>query len=337
MTNKIITCNAGSSNTKLAVFEAESLKQIEDLQTYNESEIIKWLSAIGKEKILAIGHRVVHGGDKFTAPVIITPETIKELEDFITLAPLHQPAALELISEAIKLYPDVPQIACFDTAFHHTITPLEKHFALPTEYYDCGIKRYGFHGLSYEYIASVLPEHLGDKAASRVIIAHLGSGSSMCALKNLKSMATTMGFSTLDGLMMGTRSGTLDVGVILHLQQHKNMSLDQINKLLYKNSGLLGVSGISSDMRELLASDKQKAGLAVELYCYLAAKQLSALLPAIGGIDALVFTGGIGEHALPIRDKICSHLKWLGNFPVYVIPTNEELIIASSCKKLLGT
>ncbi len=335
MTSVIITCNAGSSNTKLALFEVGSLARTANLQTHNEAETMAWLCSVGQEKIAAIGHRVVHGGDKFTQPTIITPEILRELEKFIPLAPLHQPAALKLITEVATLYPNIPQIACFDTAFHHTMPEIEKRFAVPTNYYADGIKRYGFHGLSYEYIASALPEHLGEKATGRVIVAHLGNGSSMCAIKNGKSVASTMGFSTLDGLMMGTRCGALDAGVILHLLQHRKMSVDEVTKLLYKNSGLLGVSGISADMRELLASDKKEAHEAVDLYCYLAAKQFSSLLPAIGGIDALVFTGGIGEHAEPIRQKILSHLKWLGDFPIYVIPTNEELVIAESCKELL--
>jgi len=359
MTNLIITCNAGSSNTKLALFEVANLNKIENLQTHNESETIAWLESRTCQPALAkgagaknsesdcsprssvkhgmtriIGHRVVHGGGKFTQPTLITPEIISELEKFIPLAPLHQPAALKLIAETTKLYPDIPQIACFDTAFHHTIPEIEKRLPLPQNYYADGIKRYGFHGLSYKYIASVLPEHLGDKANGRVIVAHLGNGSSMCAMKNLQSMASTMGFSTLDGLMMGTRCGSLDVGVILHLMQHKKMNVDDVSKLLYNNSGLLGVSGISNDMRELLASDKPEASVAIELYCYLAAKQLASLLPAIDGIDALVFTGGIGEHAEPVRQKICSHLKWLGDFPIYVIPTNEELVIAKACQEI---
>ncbi len=355
MTNLIITCNSGSSNTKLAVFEMNchprengdlnidgreipayaGMTKKEAYTNYNEAETINWLSNIPKENISAIGHRVVHGGDKFISPVTITPKVMKELEEFIPLAPLHQPVALKLISEVTKLYPHIPQVACFDTAFHHTIPEIERHLPLPQSYYADGIKRYGFHGLSYEYIASKLPDHLGAKATGRVIIAHLGNGSSMCALKNLKSVASTMGFSTLDGLMMGTRCGTLDVGVILHLIQHKNMSIDEINHLLYKDSGLLGVSGVSSDMRELLSSDKQEAAFAVDMYCYLAARQLSGLLPAIGGIDALVFTGGIGEHAEIIRGKICNHLKWLGDFPIYVIPTDEELVIAKACQALV--
>lgn len=330
----IITCNSGSSNTKLALFDGTNLNKIEDLQTHSKAETIDWLRSLNKKDITAIGHRVVHGGDKFTSPVIITPQIIKELEEFIPLAPLHQPAALELIAEAMKLYPDIPHIACFDTSFHHTLPEIERMFALPKKYYDSGIKRYGFHGLSYEYIASVLPENLGEKANGKIIVAHLGGGASACALKNLQSIATSMGFSTLDGLMMGTRPGALDAGVIMHLIEHKKMTLDEINHLLYKESGLLGISGASSDMRELLASDEQAAHNAIELYCYIAAKQIAALLPAIGGLDALVFTGGIGEHAKPVREKICAHLKWLGDFAVYAIATDEEIVIAKACERL---
>lgn len=335
MNSVIITCNAGSSNTKLAVFDANSLERKTNAQTNNEVETIGWIKTIGNREISAIGHRVVHGGDKFIQPTIITPEVINELKKFIPLAPLHQPIALELIAEVTKLYPNIPQIACFDTAFHHTMPELERRIPLSQNYYDSGIKRYGFHGLSYEYIASELSEYAGEQAQGRIIVAHLGNGSSMCAMKNLKSVASTMGFSTLDGLMMGTRCGTLDAGVILHLLQEKNMSVGDVTKLLYKNSGLLGVSGISSDMKELISSKTQEAQQAIELYCYLAAKQLASLLPAIGGIDALVFTGGIGEHAEIIRQKILNHLTWLGTFPVYVIPTNEEIVIARSCFEYL--
>lgn len=331
MNSVIITCNAGSSNTKLALFDANSLERKTNAQTHNEAETLEWLKNTGKMEISAIGHRVVHGGDKFVNPTIITPEVVSELKKFIPLAPLHQPIALELIAEVTKLYPDIPQIACFDTAFHHTMPELERRIPLPQNYYDSGIKRYGFHGLSYQYISSKLPEYAGENAHGRIIVAHLGNGSSMCAMKNLKSVASTMGFSTLDGLMMGTRCGALDAGVILHLLQEKNMSVDDVTKLLYKNSGLLGVSGISSDMKELISSKTQEARQAIELYSYLAAKQLASLLPAIGGIDALIFTGGIGEHAEIIRQKILSHLTWLGGFSVYIIPTNEEIVIAKAC------
>jgi acetate kinase len=335
MTTTIITCNAGSSNTKLALFEGEDLERTANIQTHNETETMAWLCSVGEHKISAIGHRVVHGGDKFIHPTVITKDVLTELEKFTPLAPLHQPVALKLIAEVTSLYPNIPQVACFDTAFHHAMPEIERRLPLPQNYYDDGIKRYGFHGLSYQYIASILPEHLGEKANGKIIVAHLGSGSSMCAMKNLKSMASTMGFSTLDGLMMGTRCGALDVGVILHLIEHKKMGMNDINKLLYKNSGLLGVSGISSDMRELLANSANEARKAVELYCYLAAKQLASLIPAIGGIDALVFTGGIGEHAEAVRHKICDHLNWLGELPIHVIPTDEEAVIAKACEAIM--
>ena len=336
MPNIIITCNAGSTNSKLAVFDAESLEEISHIQTHSEAETAAWLKDIGTQKISCIGHRVVHGGGKFTEPVVLTPEIISELAGFIPLAPLHQPAALKLIELVANLYPNIPQIACFDTAFHHTMPQMETRFALPRNFYDEGVRRYGFHGLSYQYIASVLPEKIGELlAGGRVIVAHLGGGSSACAMQNLKSVASTMGFSTLDGLMMGTRCGALDAGVILYFMQQKNMSEHDIENLLYKNSGLLGVSGISGEMSELLASDKPEAKQAIELYCYFAAKQISGLLPAIGGFDALIFTGGIGEHAEVVREKICNHLKFLGNFPVHAIPTNEELVIARACKVLV--
>jgi len=337
MNNIIITCNAGSNNSKLAVFEADTLTRTSHLQTHSEAETVAWLCSVGEQKISAIGHRVVHGGGKYVQPTLLTPEIIAELKSFIPLAPLHQPAALRLIEEVTNLYPNIAQIACFDTAFHHTMPEIATRFALPQQFYDEGVRRYGFHGLSYEYIASVLPQYMGAKAAEngKVIVAHLGGGASACAMKNGKSVASTMGFSTLDGLMMGTRCGALDVGVVLHLLQHKKMSAGEVENLLYKNSGLLGVSNISSEMRDLITSTKPEAKTAIELYCYLAAKQLASLIPALGGLDALVFTGGIGEHAETVREKICDSLEWLGDFPVYVIPTNEELVIARACKSSL--
>ncbi len=336
MENIIITCNAGSTNSKLAAFTADKLELRQSVTIYSKADTLAWLKNIGDQNtVVAIGHRVVHGGDKFIQPALLTPEVIKELEKFIPLAPLHQPAALNLIAEVSKLYPHTAKIACFDTAFHHTMPELERRLPLPRSYYEAGIKRYGFHGLSYEYIASVLPEYAGDKAYGRVIVAHLGGGSSACAMKNLTSVASTMGFSTIDGLMMSTRCGALDAGVILYLLEQKNMSVAEVSNLLYKNSGLLGVSGISADMRELLASSDRQAQEAIELYCYLAAKQIAGLLPAIGGIDSLVFTGGIGEHAEVIRRKILKHLTWLGNFQLYVIPTDEEAVIAKACKAIL--
>lgn len=330
MSKLILTCNAGSSNTKLAAFDAITLKREGHSTAHNTAEMTEWLCSIGSlDDVESIGHRVVHGGRYFTQAVRITPEVLATLKSLIPLAPLHQPAAIALIEEAQKLYPGVPHIACFDTAFHHTMPDIHKHFALPQHFYEEGIVRYGFHGLSYQHIADVMPKALYDK---RVIVVHLGGGASACAMHNRKSIASTMGFSTLDGLMMGTRCGALDPGVLLYLLTEKNMSVPELTNLLYHESGLKGVSGISDDMQELLASNSPAAQEAVELYCTLAAKEIAAMLPALGGLDALVFTGGIGENAPAIRDKITSLLHWIGDFSVIIIPTDEELVIANACK-----
>lgn len=329
----ILTCNAGSSNTKLAAFDSKTLERKDHTVTHNAAETVEWLCSIGKMGIEAVGHRVVHGGREFTHPALITDDVLARLKSYIPLAPLHQPGALHLIEEMKKLYPGVAQVACFDTAFHHTMPQIERRLPLPVWYHKEGIQRYGFHGLSYQHIADVLPQHAGEKARGRIIVVHLGGGSSACAMKNLQSVASTMGFSTLDGLMMGTRTGALDAGVVLHLLQHMEMRLEEVDRLLYLESGLQGVSGVSSDMRVLLASDKKEAREAIELYCYLAAKQISGLLPALGGLDALVFTGGIGENAAPVRERMIALLRWIGDFSVYVIPTDEELVIAHACKK----
>jgi acetate kinase len=331
----IVTCNAGSSNTKLAAFDSKTLKRKGHIVTHNAAETVEWLCAIGKLSIDMVGHRVVHGGREFTQPVQITDNVLTKLKSFVPLAPLHQPAALNLIEEVKKLYPAVKQIACFDTAFHHTMPEIERRLPLPVWYHKEGIQRYGFHGLSYQHIASVLPEFVGKQAHGQVIVAHLGGGSSACAMKDLKSVASTMGFSTLDGLMMGTRTGTLDAGVVLHLLKQMEMKLEEVDRLLYLESGLQGVSGISSDMRVLGTSDKKEAREAIELYCYLAAKQISGLLPALGRLDALVFTGGIGENATAVRERIVELLRFAGDFPVYVIPTDEELVIAESCRTII--
>lgn len=322
-----LTCNAGSSNTKLAAFECETMERIAHGTFHNNpAELTEWLCSVGSLGIVAISHRVVHGGMDFTQPTIITDEVLVALKSYIPLAPLHQPAALKLIEETRKFYPDAPHIACFDTAFHHTMPDLQRRFALSRALHDAGIMRYGFHGLSYQYVADVMPKH------DRVIVAHLGGGSSACAMKNLQSVASTMGFSTLDGLMMGTRCGALDPGVLLYLLTEKNMSVPELSSLLYHESGLKGVSSISGDMQALFANDSPDAHEAIELYCSLAAKEIAAMLPALGGLDALVFTGGIGENAPTIRDKITSHLHWVGDFSVMTIPTDEELVMATACK-----
>jgi acetate kinase len=332
-----LTCNAGSTNTKLAALDAVTLEREARVIIHNNAtELTEWLCSIGSLGIKAIGHRVVHGGQKFIHPTIITDAVLNELKAYIPLAPLHQPAAIKLIEETRKLYPDVPHIACFDTAFHHTMPDIERRLPLPRKLHDEGIMRYGFHGLSYQYIAGVLPEFSDKKLAhGRVVVAHLGGGSSACAIKGLRSLASTMGFSTLDGLMMGTRCGALDAGVILHFLTEKKMSVSEITELLYHQSGLKGVSGTSEDMQKLLESKSAAAREAVELYCHLAAKQIAGLLPTLGGLDALVFTGGIGENAAAVRERIVDLLRWTGDFLVYVIPTDEELVIAKACETIM--
>jgi acetate kinase len=281
--------------------------------------------------VSAIGHRVVHGGRDFTKATRITPDVLETLKSLIPLAPLHQPASIKLIEEAQELYPKAAHTACFDTAFHHTMPDLQRRFALPQKFHDEGIMRYGFHGLSYQHIADVMPDELKDK---RVIVAHLGGGASACAMHNGKSVASTMGFSTLDGLMMGTRCGVLDPGVLLYLLEEKKMSTAQLSDLLYHESGLKGVSGISGDMQELLESKTLAAHRAVTLFCMSAAKEISALIPALGGLDALIFTGGIGEHAESVRNKITALLHWVGDIAIHTIPTDEELVMAQACQAL---
>lgn len=331
----ILTCNAGSTNTKLAAFDSKTLERVGHVVTHSAAETKEWIGAIGASGIAAVGHRVVHGGRAFAKPTLLTDEVLAKLETYVPLAPLHQPAALYLVGEVKKLYPDIPQIACFDTAFHATMPEIERRLPLPVWFHKEGIQRYGFHGLSYQHIADMLPQYASTKAQGRVIVAHLGGGSSACAMKDRKSVASTMGFSTLDGLMMGTRCGTLDAGVVFHLLQQMEMKLEEVERLLYLQSGLLGVSGISADMRTLTTSDAPEARAAVELYCYLAAKHIAGLLPALGGLDALVFTGGIGENNALVRDQITAHLKWLGDFSVAVIPTDEEVVIADACQLLM--
>jgi acetate kinase len=298
--------------------------------------------------LMAVGHRVVHGGTLFLAPVLVDSQVINQLESLVPLAPLHQPHNLAAIRSIATINPNVPQIACFDTAFHRTQPPIAQAFALPRDLTDQGIKRYGFHGLSYEYIASVLPDYVDYRADGRVIVAHLGNGASMCALQGRKSLATTMSFTALDGLPMGTRCGSIDPGVILYLLSELHMDAPGITDLLYHRSGLLGVSGQSSDMRELLTSNSPRAAEAIDLFVYHIQRELGSLAAALGGLDVLVFTAGIGEHAAPIRARVCQDLQWLGvqfdetanrsggpkissdssAVSVWVIPTDEDLMIA---------
>jgi acetate kinase len=307
-------------------------------------------------RVLGVGHRVVHGGTRYAGPCLVTPQVIEELRALIPLAPLHQPHNVGAIEAVAERLPDVPQVACFDTGFHRGQPAVAELVPLPAEIRAAGVQRYGFHGISYEYIASVLPEVAPEIADGRVIVAHLGSGASLCALKARKSVDSSFGFSTLDGLCMGTRPGSVDPGVILHLFQTLKLPAAEVEKILYKKSGLLGLSGVSNDMRELEASDDPRARLAVDYFVYQAAKHVGALAAALGGVDALVFTAGIGEHSATIRRRICQASAWLGlavdeaanekhgpritragsRVSAWVVPTNEELMIARHTGALLG-
>jgi acetate kinase len=278
--------------------------------------------------LVGVGHRVVHGGLRYHAPTRVTPEVLDALQAFVPLAPLHQPHNLAPIRRLLQASPALPQVACFDTAFHRSNPELAQMFALPYELHEAGVRRYGFHGLSYEYVASVLPQVAPAAAAGRTLVLHLGNGASICALQAGRSVASTMGFTAVDGLMMGTRSGALDPGVVLYLMDERGMDARAVERLIYTASGLLGVSGVSSDMRTLLASDAPRAKLALELFVYRIGREIGSLAAALGGLDALVFTGGIGEHAAPVRNAIVEASRWLGEFSVSVVPTNEEEMIA---------
>ena len=380
MGSPILVLNSGSSSIKFALFNALSQVHAQVQGTISElggtpafsardhtgsaltgqlplnslthesalAWLFDWLHHHQSGQLAGAGHRVVHGGEHFAEPALIDTKVFAQLERLVPLAPLHQPHNLAAIRALMTLQPDLPQVACFDTAFHRTQDTLAQNFALPRELTAGGIRRYGFHGLSYEHIASVLPQHLGACADGRVIVAHLGNGASLCAMRNRQSVATTMGFTALDGLMMGTRCGAIDPGVLFYLMREKNMSPQQVEDLLYRRSGLLGVSGASSDMRELLASSTAAAKEAIDLFCYRAVREIGSLVAALGGLDALVFTAGIGERAHAVRTRICEGLSWLGvaiddtanrahqteishaqtRVTTCVIPTNEEAVIA---------
>ncbi|MFI4930358.1 MAG: acetate/propionate family kinase [Burkholderiales bacterium] len=384
MTDVVLVLNAGSSSIKFTLFDAEGAGpplllrgQVESLYTSPRftakdaqgaevgakswgdgtklghegalTYLADFLRGHGQGiQLVAVGHRVVHGGMDYTGAVPVTPQVIEVLAKLAPLAPLHQPHNLAPLEILAKLRPDVPQVACFDTAFHRAQPEVAQAFALPASITDKGVRRYGFHGLSYEYIASALPQVDPRAATGRAIVAHLGNGSSMCALVAGRSVASTMGFTAVDGLPMGTRCGSLDPGVILYLMDELGMDARAVEDLIYKRSGLLGVSGISSDMRALLDSDDPRARLAIDLYCYRIGRELGSLAAAAQGIDALVFTAGIGEHAPLIRERVCRDAAWLGieldaaanrsggpristaasPVAVWVIPTNEELMIA---------
>jgi acetate kinase len=350
MNKFLLVINAGSSSIKFATYHKEALSnqlvadasgQIEGIgnQPYftamNPNDVIlvkrkfsvdevhdhtsaitiirSWLlDYFADGTLLAVGHRVVHGGQNYSKPVLIDAKVLKVLEALIPLAPLHQPHNLAAIRAFQEIMPSLPQVACFDTAFHRTQPDVAQRFALPRRYFDEGVRHYGFHGLSYEYIASVLPTLEPSLANARIIVAHLGNGASLCAIHNGHSIATTMGFTPLDGLVMGTRCGNIDPGVLLYLMNQHNMDVQALEQLLYHQSGLLGVSGISSDMRKLLASDDPRAKEAIELFVYRIGREIGSLVAALGGLDALIFTAGIGEHSAIIRTKVCHQAKWLG-------------------------
>jgi len=319
--------------------------------------VAEWLRSVyGGARVLGVGHRVVHGGAGYAAPVVVTPEVLEDLRKLVPLAPLHQPHNLAAIEAVFEGLPGVPQVACFDTSFHRGQSAVAELVPLPLEIRAQGVQRYGFHGLSYEYIASVLPEAAPDIASGRVIVAHLGSGTSVCALKNGKSVDCSFGFTALDGLCMGTRPGSVDPGVILYLFQTLGLTAKDVETILYKRSGLLGISGISNDMRELLGSEEPAARLAVDYFVYRAAKEIGALAAVLSGLDGLVFTAGIGENSAEIRRRIGEACAWLGveldadanarrgpristagsRVSVWVIPTNEELMIARHTGSVLG-
>ncbi|HEY6974218.1 MAG TPA: acetate/propionate family kinase [Nitrospiraceae bacterium] len=319
--------------------------------------LASWLrSRYVSARLLGVGHRVVHGGARYDRPIVVNRQVLSELYELIPLAPLHQPHNLAAIDTIFERLPDVPQVACFDTSFHQGHCQVAKLVPLPKEIRKSGLQRYGFHGLSYEYIASVLPEVAPEIAKGRVIVAHLGSGASLCALRGGKSVDSSLSFTALDGLCMGTRPGTLDPGVVLYLFQTLGLSPKEVESILYKKSGLLGISGISNDMRDLLARGEPEARLAVDYFIYRAVKEIGALAAVLGGVDGLVFTAGIGENSPEIRRRICEASSWLGvqldeeansnhsaristrqsKVSTWVIPTNEELMIARHTGSLLG-
>lgn len=377
-----LVLNAGSSSIKYAVYGADlkhvlhgqvdrigldpqyhgGAKHIDVPVADNatHAEILDWLlthiAGLSENlRIIGAGHRVVHGGQDFAAPARVTDEVIAKLRTLAPLAPGHQPHNLAGIEAVARRWPVIPQVACFDTAFHRTQPRIAQLFAIPRSFSDDGVLRYGFHGLSYHYISTQLPHHL-DKPNGKVIVAHLGNGASMCAMQNMKSVATTMGYTALDGLVMGRRCGELDPGVIFHMLRDRGMSVAEIEDTLGTKSGLLGVSDISSDMRDLLASDSPAAAEAVDLFVYQACKKIGALAASMGGVGSLVFTGGIGENSAAIRARILQGCAWLGadlddkantagtarittadsRLDAFVIPTDEEGIIAGETQRLVG-
>lgn len=371
MNRALLVLNAGSSSLKYSVFADEEPPRllmhgnVDGLGTAEAkldhagatARVLSSIAeALGEAEVAAVGHRVVHGGSRFSAPALVDDAALAEMDALVPLAPLHQPHNLAAIRAVSRALPSVPQVACFDTAFHATQPAVARAFALPRRYAEEGVRRYGFHGLSYEYIASVLPSIDARAASGRTIVLHLGNGASMCALAGSKSVATTMSFTALDGLVMGTRCGSIDPGVLLYLMQHDGLDVRALEELLYERSGLLGVSGESSDMRALLASTSPAAAEAVDLFVYRIVRELGSLCAALGGLDALVFTGGIGENAAIIRARVCQGASFFGvdldedangrggpritreesHVSAWVIPTNEELMIARHTRAVLA-
>jgi len=393
MTDAILVLNAGSSSIKFSLFAPRDRDmalvargQIGGLftapafvatdaagQTVGEqrwdagggfnhetalAHIIDWIRGryAADHRLAAVGHRVTHGGSNYAAPIRIDTAVVAALEKLTPLSPLHLPHNLAPIRTLLARAPETPQVACFDTAMHRTNPLLERMFALPRELDEAGVRRYGFHGLSYEYVAGVLPQFDARAASGKTVVLHLGNGASMCALAGGRSVATTMGFTPLDGLPMGTRCGALDPGVLLYLMDQRGMDARAIESLVYERSGLLGVSGVSSDMRALHASGEPRAALAVDLFVHRIGRELGSLAAALGGLDAIVFTAGIGERDAIVRARVCRHAAWLGieldehandrhgpristaasRTAAWVIPTNEELVIARHTRSLLA-
>ena len=389
MNDVLLVVNAGSSSLKFSLFRID---EIPSVQTRGQVEAIgtdarlvvshgpgsrpsvrrlpevrdlrgaltaftEWLSEHYRDgmRLRGVGHRVVHGGVKYVRPVRISDHVLADLHELVPLAPLHQPNNLGAIEAVIARFPDVPQVACFDTSFHRDQSRVAQLIPLPREVVLLGVRRYGFHGLSYESVASVLPERAPEVARGRVVVAHLGSGASLCAMKDGKSVDSSFSFTALDGLCMATRPGALDPGVVLYLFQNLGLSAKDVETMLYRRSGLLGISGLSADMRDLLASDHADARLAIDYFVYRAMKELGGQAAVLGGIDGLVFTGGIGENAPDIRERICLASAWLGidldrnanargdarittpqsRVSVWVIPTDEERMIARHTIELL--
>ena len=391
----ILVLNCGSSSIKFAVFDATSERvsreprwngkvqgisgpspelsesgvtshRIElDLEHPHTDALTRILERVEQRldgrKLVAVAHRVVHGGQRYHAPTRVTQSVIDDLREMIPLAPLHQPFPLKAMAILLQQYPELLQVACFDTAFHHELPDVEQALPLPYAFWQRGMRRYGFHGLSYEYMSHVLPERYGELARGRVIVAHLGSGASLCAMQNLQSRATTMGFSALEGLMMNTRTGSLDPGALLYLMEIEKLSLHEVGQMLYHQSGLLGVSGISAEPRVIVKHENDageagaRARLALALYVRRIVREIGALTAVLGGLDLLVFTAGNGEHNAFLRERVCRDLAFLGvalnddanavhaeristsssQVTVAVVPTNEEWVAARHAQALL--